>query len=124
MPARGVSRVTRTYLVTLMPDPHTAYDPFFVVLNYCPWRAAALDPTSSVATSQAFRAAIDVERRSRNTPWHRRFFCGGVEFVAESSATSTSTVPARRRPRHVTRRRSDRAGLSSGRAAMGGVHGG
>lgn len=105
MSTTDTRRVTRVYLVTLMPDPRTSYDPFFVTLTYSAQRAARLDPRSSAATSQAFRAAVDVERRSRHTPPNRRFFClpGGSEFVTEW--TSETPAPSRPEPLHATRRR-------------------
>ena len=107
MPAMNPVHVTRTYLVTLMPDPNTAYDPFFVTLTYSPVRAAQLDPRSSLATSQAFRAAIDIERNSNRTPATRRFVCGGSEFVCESVLGAGSTRAPR--PGAATHRADDAA---------------
>lgn len=75
--------VTRVYRVTLMPDPHTSYEPIFVALTYSGRHSGGLPPRSSRATSQAFRAAVEIERSAHHTPAHRRFLCGGSEFVAE-----------------------------------------
>lgn len=108
MSAMHTSRVNRVYLVTLMPDPHTSYEPFFVTLSYAAREAARLDARSSRATSQAFRAAIEVECHAHHTPTHRRFFCGSSTFVTEwtSTASPPREHPLRRRrsSRHMTSR--------------------
>ena len=80
---RENARVTRVYLVTLMPDPRTTYEPFFVVLSYPASEAARLDPRSSRATSQAFRAAVEIERTKHRTPAHRHLLCHSSRFVNE-----------------------------------------
>lgn len=88
-------RVTRVYRVTLMPDRHTRYDPFLVRVSLSAVDADRLDPTSSRATSAAFRRAIDVERSTHHTPTERRFLCGASEFVSEWS----TPAPRERAPR-------------------------
>lgn len=96
------SRVTRVYLVTLMPDPHNTYEPFFVTLSYPADEAARLDARSSRATSQAFRAAIEIERATHQTPPNRHLLCHSSRFVTEwaSAAPLQQHEP---RPHHSTR---------------------
>lgn len=86
------ARVTRVYLVTLMPDPRTTYEPFFVVLSYPASEAARLDPRSSRATSEAFRAAVEIERAKHSTPAHRRLLCHSSRFVKEWRSSAPAAV--------------------------------
>lgn len=120
MSATDTSRVTRVYLVTLMPDPHTSYEPFFVTLSYAARDAARLDARSSRATSQAFRAAIEVERKTHHTPTHRRLFCGSSTFVTEwTSATATGEhAPRPQTSRRLTTSRT-RGSYESGGTRLG-----
>lgn len=108
MSETDTTTVTRVYLVTLMPDRHSVYDPFFVTLSYPAAEAARLDPTSSRATSLAFRAAIEVERATHHTPPYRHLLCHSSRFVTEWA----SNAPTRQRGplRHSSRETSSTRG--------------